>query len=275
VEGHVHAAQVVPPVDRSEHRPVAESGVPFLEPGPNGPAERFYALLGDRHPVTAFLTAVILGYALLAAASITAGLLVTEVLLESRGIERLDERLPKWLAAHRTETWTDFSWVGTEIAGGYVVPAMVALAAVVAVVTRRWRVGAFVVFAVAVESGAYRATTLVVERPRPHVERLEGLDPTASYPSGHTAAAIALYCGLALLLTSRFVRGSSGRIPIWVVALAIPPLVGLARMYRGMHHPLDVLAGVPIGIAAIVVVVFACRVAGAAVARREDPAATR
>ena len=26
-----------------------------------------------------------------------------------------------------------------------------------------------------------------------------------------------------------------------------------------MHHPIDVLAGIPIGIAAIVVVVFACR----------------
>ena len=37
-----------------------------------------------------------------------------------------------------------------------------------------------------------------------------------------------------------------------------------------MHHPIDVLAGIPIGIAAIVVVVFACRVAGAAVDRRDE-----
>ena len=40
-------------------------------------------------------------------------------------------------------------------------------------------------------------------------------------------------------------------------------------MYRGMHHPIDVLAGVPIGIGAILVALFACRVAGAATARRE------
>jgi membrane-associated phospholipid phosphatase len=40
-------------------------------------------------------------------------------------------------------------------------------------------------------------------------------------------------------------------------------------MYRGMHHPLDVLAGVLVGSAALVVVVFACRVTGAvAEARR-------
>jgi undecaprenyl-diphosphatase len=271
VEGHVHAAEVVAPVDRSTRRP-AESGFPILESRPDGPAERFSSMLGDRHPVTAFLTTVLLGYAVLAASSIAAGLFVTKVLLEWRGVERLDERLPKWLAAHRTQTWTDLSWIGSEVAGGYVIPAVLVLVALAAAVLRRWRVGAFVVFAVAVESGTYRATTFFVDRPRPHVERLEGLDPTASYPSGHTAAAIALYCGLALLLTSRFVTGPAG-IAVWAFALAIPVLAGLARMYRGMHHPIDLLAGVPIGILAILVVLFACRVAGAALARREAGAA--
>jgi membrane-associated phospholipid phosphatase len=252
---------------RVEHRLDAGSGVPVLAPRAGGAAERFAAALGDRHPVTAFLAAVILGYVLLATASVGAGLLVEEVVLDARAIERLDERLPKWLAAHRTETSTDLSWIGTEVAGGYVVPAMLGLVALVTALFRRWRIGAFVVFAVAVESATYRATTLFVDRPRPHVERLEGLDPTASYPSGHTAAAIALYCGLALLITSKYARGRWNG-TIWVVALLIPPLAGLARMYRGMHHPIDVLAGVPIGIAAILVALFACRVAGAAVARR-------
>jgi membrane-associated phospholipid phosphatase len=112
-------------------------------------------------------------------------------------------------------------------------------------------------------------TTLFVERRRPDVPRLESLPVDASYPSGHTAASIALYCGLAVLVTSRFARGG-WRIPIWVIAVAIPPVVALSRIYRGMHHPIDALAGVPIGIAAIVVVVFACRVAGAAMTRRES-----
>ena len=269
MEGQTHAVGVAP-AGRFAGRADAESGVPVLEPARGGPATRFLDAIGDRHPVVAFLCAVIVGYVLLAAASIVSGLLVTEVLLESRGIERLDERLPRWLAAHRTETWTDLSWVGSEAAGGYVIPALLVLVALAATVLRRWRVGAFLVFAVAVESGTYRATTLAVDRPRPHVERLEGLDPTASYPSGHTAAAIALYCGSALLLTSRFGRLGGWRVAVWAIALAIPPLTGLARMYRGMHHPIDLLAGVPIGIAAIVVALFACRVAGEAVTRREE-----
>ena len=40
--------------------------------------------------------------------------------------------------------------------------------------------------------------------------------------------------------------------------------VALSRMYRGMHHPLDVAGGVLVGIGAVLVVLFACRAAGAA-----------
>jgi len=241
---------------------------PLFEPREGGAAERFLDLLGDRHPVVAFLIAVVSGYVALAVLSIALGLLVTHGLLAVDAIQRVDERFPRWLAAHRTETWTDASWVGTELSGGYLIPAALALAAAVMMVRRCWLIAAYVVFAVGVESATYRATTLLVERGRPDVERLESLPADASYPSGHVAASIALYSGLALLVTSRLAPGRT-RVPFWVVAIAIPPIVALSRIYRGMHHPIDVLAGVPIGIAAVVVVVFACRVARAAVGRRE------
>ena len=39
---------------------------------------------------------------------------------------------------------------------------------------------------------------------------------------------------------------------------------GLARMYRGMHHPTDVAAGLLIGAGSLVVAVAAARAAGAA-----------
>jgi membrane-associated phospholipid phosphatase len=51
---------------------------------------------------------------------------------------------------------------------------------------------------------------------------------------------------------------------VWAVAVLIPVVVALSRMYRGMHHPLDVAGGLIIGIGAIAALVFACRAAGAA-----------
>ena len=153
------------------------------------------------------------------------------------------------------------------------IPAVIGLVVLVCCSVRRWRVAAFVLFAVAVESATYRVTTLAVPRGRPDVDRLEGLPVNESYPSGHTAASIALYCGLALL-ASRWVTTVRRRILIWAVAISIVPFVALSRMVRGMHHPLDVLGGVVIGIGAIVVVLLAARAAGVAAERRARNAAS-
>jgi membrane-associated phospholipid phosphatase len=266
VEANMAAAE---PYPETIARRDEDGAIPLFEPRPGGPAERFSHAVGDRHPIVAFFLALISGYLLLALASIALGLLVTDVLLDVDSIQRLDERFPRWLAGERTDGLTDASWVGTELAGGYVIPIAIALIGLAMAILRKWRIAAYVLFAVAVESGTYRATTFFVERRRPEVERLESLPVDASYPSGHTAASIALYSGLALLLTSRLARGP-WRILIWTIAIAIPPIVALSRIYRGMHHPIDALGGVPIGIAAIIVVVFACRVAGAAIARRQS-----
>jgi undecaprenyl-diphosphatase len=74
---------------------------------------------------------------------------------------------------------------------------------------------------------------------------------------------VAVYCGIALLVTSRL-RSAALRAAVWLVAIVIPLLVALARMYRGMHHPTDVTAGLLVGIGCIVVALTAARVAGAA-----------
>jgi undecaprenyl-diphosphatase len=95
------------------------------------------------------------------------------------------------------------------------------------------------------------------------VLRLEKLPVNASYPSGHTAASIAVYGGLALLLTSR-IRNRKAQVAIWVVAILIPVFVAFSRMYRGMHHPLDIAGGVVIGIAAVSALVLVSRASGEA-----------
>ena len=55
----------------------------------------------------------------------------------------------------------------------------------------------------------------------------------------------------------------------WAIAIALPLIVALSRMYRGMHHPLDVTSGMLIGIASLAIALFATRTAGD-VARLRD-----
>jgi membrane-associated phospholipid phosphatase len=216
------------------------------------------SLTSDRHPVWTYVVGVLLSVASIACLSILAGLLVTRVLLHVPGVASDDEWLVAFLARHRSTGLTEASLVGSIMAGGVVLPIIAACAALVAVLARHWRLAAFLGCALAVESGSYRATTLVIHRHRPAVRRLESLPVNASYPSGHTAAAIAVYCGLAFLLTSRLAN-KRARIAVWTIAVLIPIYVGFSRMYRGMHHPIDVLGGVIIGIASLSALVLVAR----------------
>jgi undecaprenyl-diphosphatase len=84
-----------------------------------------------------------------------------------------------------------------------------------------------------------------------------------SYPSGHVAASVVVYVGLALLITSRFRERRRLVIAVWALAVALPLVVALSRMYRGMHHPTDAFAGILIGLAALAIALLAARAAGA------------
>jgi undecaprenyl-diphosphatase len=241
---------------------------PVLDDEPSGAGRRLAAIVGHGHPLRAYLTGVALTFVSIATVSILLGLLVTRVILGHGGIDGTDESLVRFLAHHRSGGLTDTSLVGSIMAGGVVLPIIVGLCGLVAALFKQWRLGAFLIFALAVESGAYRATTLLVHRRRPPVHRLEDLPANASYPSGHTAASIAVYCGLALLLTSRISR-LAPRVLIWAIAAAIPVYVAFARMYRGMHHPLDIAGGAVIGITVLAAMVLVSRATGLAVAERD------
>ena len=82
-----------------------------------------------------------------------------------------------------------------------------------------------------------------MKRQRPPVPQLDIAPPTSSFPSGHTAAIIALTCGLALALA----RTRTGRRLVtltWFLAVLLPAVVLASRLYRGMHWPTDVAASV-------------------------------
>jgi membrane-associated phospholipid phosphatase len=270
IETKTHRATASPPRVRHRKRSVDPWDVPVLDARKGGPSERFARAFGGLHPAVVFVVMMLAGLAAIAVLSIGCGLLVTRVVEHVWGLGAAGQAFNDWLATHRTASRTDASLIGSIVAGGVVLPIVAGSIAVACAVLRKWRIAAFVVFALAVESASYRATTLVVPSHRPRVGRLESLPVNAGYPSGHTAAAIAVYCGLALLLTSRFTSRVL-RVSAWTIAPAIVAFVAVARMYRGMHYPLDVAGGVVVGIAAVIALVFACRTAGAAAELRDDP----
>jgi membrane-associated phospholipid phosphatase len=255
-------ARLYPGRERSTGRDRSRLECPVLEEEPGPLGRRLTALPGD-HPAWTHVWGIVLVLVAIASLSIVAGLVVTRALLHVPGVPGADESLVGFLARHRSSGLTEASLVGSIMAGGVVLPIVAGVVAMVAAAARQWRLAAFLLFALAVESASYRATTLAVHRDRPDVPRLEKLPVDASYPSGHTAASIVVYGGLALLLASR-IENRAARIAIWAVAVLVPVFVAFSRMYRGMHHPLDVAGGVMIGIAALYALVVVTRAVGSA-----------
>ena len=251
-------------VERVDHG----SAAPVLD-GRSRAATRLARLTGRVHPARTFFIGIAIAYVAVAGLSILLGLFVTRVLIVNGTIAGDDSSVVRVLSHHRSGDLTEASLVGSIIAGGVVLPLIVAGFGLVAALFRQWRLGVFLICALAIESAAYRTTTLLIPRHRPNVVRLENLPVNASYPSGHTAASIAVYGGIALLLTSR-VASLWARVAIWGIAAAIPIYVAMSRMYRGMHHPLDIAGGAAIGVTTLVAVVLVCRAAGFAVASRDD-----
>ena len=119
------------------------------------------------------------------------------------------------------------------------IPALVILAALVAAVLRRWLVFGFIVGAIAVEVATYRVTSLIVHRAAAGraASRPDHLPVNQSFPSGHVAASVVVYVGLALLISSR-VRDRRVLMPVWTLAIALPLVVALVA-HVPRHAPSD------------------------------------
>ncbi len=242
--------------------------VPALEAKPWSAAETIGDELPAWHPVAVFVSGLVLCYLALAGVTTLVGLAFTTWILPLDGLEDADSRPVEWMAGQRMSVLDALSLVGSEISGGFVIPALVGAVVIISAFQRRWLLAGFVLAAIVLESATYRTTVFFVDRDRPDVERLEDLPVDASFPSGHVAASIAVYSGFALILTSRM-SSTRAKAIVWAAALAIPPIVAVSRMYRGMHHPLDMLAGVLIGIAALALALLLARTTGVVKRRRE------
>lgn len=144
----------------------------------------------------------------------------------------------------RTGTLTTLSSIASEAGNTLTIVALTLLTCLGLLLIPRlpmWRQAIFLSVAVSLQSLVFLAITESVDRHRPDVDRLDASPPTSSYTSGHTGAATALYAGLAVLVLSR-VRGPWRRVVAGLLLL-LPLLVAAARLYRGMHHPTDVLGG--------------------------------
>jgi undecaprenyl-diphosphatase len=95
-----------------------------------------------------------------------------------------------------------------------------------------------------------------VDRPRPDLAwRTISLPPSSSFPSGHALTSLAIFLGAALLAARRLRRWVG--VLLVLLALATSFLLGVSRMYLGVHYPLDVIGGWTAGLACALLALWA------------------
>lgn len=158
-------------------------------------------------------------------------------------IQQFDQGALWWIAQHVRLEWLNplvvfYTSLGNTGLG------FIAVALLLLVFRQTRRGGATALTAMAL---GMLVTNLTIKplftRPRPwvvmdgFVSLVTSSDPH-SFPSGHTTAAFAFGVGLFLTLKPKWAKAA---------ALAAAALMGLSRLYVGVHFPTDVLAGAVIG----------------------------
>ncbi|MCZ3389442.1 MAG: phosphatase PAP2 family protein [Actinomycetia bacterium] len=197
------------------------------------------------------------GWLLLLGFAAGLGALITGPLADT-GFVNWDENYPVDLEAARTSTGESWSQVGSGMGETLTVVGVAVAIGIVFLIARRWASALLLATALLAEVSVFVVTTILIPRDRPDVEQLDVSPPTSSFPSGHTAAATALALTLALLVGWN-TRSMVARWLAWVLAVLVGPVVAFSRVYRGMHHPTDVVVGLVIGAACATLAFFAVR----------------
>jgi membrane protein DedA with SNARE-associated domain/membrane-associated phospholipid phosphatase len=149
--------------------------------------------------------------------------------------------------ALRTAWLTAFVKVFTALGSSPVIWSLALLAAAALAVRRRWaEVGVLVAGMLLIVLGVHEVKA-AVDRPRPP-GGLTGFRGS-SFPSGH-AAYSAFYVWLAVTAAIRLRPGMARGTAVIATGLALTALVGLSRVYLGVHYLSDVNAGWALGAAA-------------------------
>jgi undecaprenyl-diphosphatase len=163
------------------------------------------------------------------------------ILLGLRNANDLSDPIgPPWLE----EVGRDFTALG-----GHAVLTFVTLATLVYLVMTRKRHAALFVIA-AIGGGMLLSTLLKLgfSRPRPDLVPHAARVYTASFPSGHAMLSAVTYLTLGALV-ARVQPQRRAKAFLIGLAVILTVLVGISRVYLGVHWPSDVLAGWCVGAA--------------------------
>jgi membrane-associated phospholipid phosphatase len=201
---------------------------------------------GDPGVAELLLTA---GGLLAVLAAVVAGL--ADGATENNGLAFIDPPVWQWMIEHRTPTLTTIAIVITEV-GSTISMTVIATATIIYLLVQHRRGDAALVAVVAAGAGLLvRFGKATVGRERPPESFRLVTETNESFPSGHALASAAIL-GVVLVVLIPSISNRSVRIGVIVGVGLFALLIGLSRLYLGVHWATDVIGGWITGLAWLV-----------------------
>ncbi|HEV8430908.1 MAG TPA: phosphatase PAP2 family protein [Pyrinomonadaceae bacterium] len=196
---------------------------------------------------------LLLGLATAIAALIFFGWLADEVLEgETRHFDEVTRAAVHQLASPLlTAIMRGISFVGSSLA-----LTLATIFVVIRFAMRKWGREAKLFAVTMIGAGLLNVTLkLTFKRTRPEPFFNLTLPETYSFPSGHSLMSACFFGALAAILTAR-IKSKRVSVVIWIVSSLMFLLIGFSRIYLGVHHTTDVIAGFAAALIWILVVRF-------------------
>lgn len=159
-----------------------------------------------------------------------------------------DRDLLYWMYHHRAPWLTEGAEWLAHMGSPPVIVGLAAVAALVGLAWRRVRGAAWTLPIAVVGAGVIiQGVKLLVQRPRPSFFTPLLHESGYSFPSGHSLIAMVVY-GLLGYFALNLFKNDAARLAVRIVTVLIIFLIGVSRVYVGVHYPTDVLAGWTAGV---------------------------
>lgn len=170
---------------------------------------------------------------------------------------RFDAPILSWMHAQRTPVYTQFMLFSSQLGSQGIL--VLAILSVIALSYKHHRRDAVIFLSILlVGVGLNLALKSAFVRPRPSLDPLV-LERSYSFPSGHAMNSTIFYASLSYFVFRRIKRQRL-RQSLLMGCIVIIGLIGLSRVYLGVHYPSDVLAGYAIGLLWFLMVLLFSRI---------------
>lgn len=162
-------------------------------------------------------------------------------------ITTFDSSLRELVLNLRTDRLNEIVLAFTHVGDAKVLAGLCLLGAIFLFIMKQWRISMLLIGSILVSYGLNLLVKSMFQRERPQDFRLLDEDGY-SFPSGNAMVGTTFYLFAAVLLYQRYQKRW-----ILVIGAILPFLLGLSRVYVGVHYPSDILAGFALGIVIVII----------------------